>query len=125
MEFAVGIIVDILILLILFLCYKKGAKDGFAKTLVSLFGFVIAVIVASVLCAPVSEAIYDNTMQKPIYNAVSSVVLGDAEQNAQDTALNKNTVSMAVEEGINSLPKFIRDITGLESKKQEIINEVN
>lgn len=118
MQYVVGIIIDVLILLVLFLCYKKGAKDGFAKTLVSLLGFVIAAVLASMLCAPISEAVYDKTMSKPINDAVSSALIGD-------DALDKSSVTIAVEEGINSLPSFIRDITGLENKKGEIVANVN
>lgn len=123
MQYVVGIIIDVLILLVLFLCYKKGAKDGFAKTLVSLLGFVIAAVLASMLCAPISEAVYDKTMSKPINDAVSSALIGDEETSF--VGLDKNTISTAVEEGINSLPSFIRDITGLESKKEEIVANVN
>jgi len=124
MDIVIGIIIDIVILLILFLCYKKGAKDGFAKTLVSLLGFVIAIVVASALCAPVSEAVYDNVVRTPIEDAVSSVVSGPEIDSSTPISQGAD-ISGTIEEGIDSLPSFIKDITGIDEKKDEIISTVN
>ena len=123
MEWIIGIAIDIVILLLLFLCYKKGAKDGFAKTLVSLLGFVVAIVVASVLCAPVSEFVYDKTMKEPIEDSISSVFLGGTDET--EVVPEQSVISAAIEDSIEKLPPFIRDITGIEEKKDEIINTVN
>lgn len=125
MEWVIGILLDLVLLAIVFLCYRKGAKDGFAKTLVSLLGFVIAIVAASVLCAPVSNFVYDNLVQKPIETTVYNIVEENLT-NAEDTvAPQGDAILDAIDEGISKLPAFIRNLTDIENKKDQIVQKVN
>ena len=66
MDWAIGILIDVILLLVVVICAKKGSKDGFAKTLVSFFGVFIALVVAAIACTPVAEFCYDSAISKPL-----------------------------------------------------------
>lgn len=124
MNIVFGILIDVVLLLIVFLCYKKGAKDGFAKTLVSLLGFAIAIVLAGSLCAPVSEFVYEKAIQPSVETAVSDVV--NANLNNESSIIpTKQQISDTIDKTIDGLPAFIKDITGIEEKKDEIIKTVD
>ena len=74
MKWVIGILIDLIIVGIIVLCTKKGSKDGFAKTLVGFFAFVIAIVMAGVLCAPVANLAYDKALKAPIEDAVYTAV---------------------------------------------------
>lgn len=124
MNIVFGILIDVVLLLIVFLCYKKGAKDGFAKTLVSLLGFAIAIVLAGSLCAPVSEFVYEKAIQPSVETAVSDAI--DANLNNESSIIpTKQQISDTIDKTIDGLPGFIKDITGIEEKKDEIIKTVD
>ncbi len=123
MKWVIGILIDLIIVGIIVLCTKKGAKDGFAKTLVGFFAFAIAIVLAGVLCAPVANFVYDKAVREPVENAVYSAVSenfvggelsGTAEQ-----------ISGVVDTAIEKIPAFIRGITGIESKRDAVLQSVN
>ncbi len=123
MNWVIGILIDLIIIGIIVLCIRKGAKDGFAKTLVGFFAFAIAIILAGVLCAPVANLVYDKAVKAPVEDAVYSAVsenlvggelTGTAEQ-----------ISSVVDNAIEKLPAFIKGITGIEEKKDAVIESVN
>lgn len=123
MNWVIGILIDAVLLAIVVLCFAKGKKDGFAKTLVSLFGFVIAIVAAGVLCAPAAKFVYSSAIKTPIENAVYNVV----ESNLSEGGAVKSSaqeIANAIENGVDSLPSFVTDIIGIESKKDEILKSV-
>jgi len=123
MDLIIGIVIDIILLGIVFLCYKKGAKDGFAKTLVSLLGFAIAIVLAGGLCAPVSNFVYEKAIRAPIESTVSDVI--DANLNNQSSIVpTQQQISETIDKTLDGLPGFIKDITGIEEKKEEIMQTV-
>lgn len=56
-----GIIIDILIALVLLICIFLGYKRGLVKVLVGLIAFIIALVVTVVLYKPIANAVIDNT----------------------------------------------------------------
>jgi len=124
MNIVFGILIDVVLLLIVFLCYKKGAKDGFAKTLVSLLGFAIAIVLAGSLCAPVSEFVYEKAIQPSVETAVSDVVNANLN-NESSIVPTKQQISDTIDKTLEKLPAFIKDITGIEDKKDELMQTVS
>ncbi|MBQ8868108.1 MAG: CvpA family protein [Oscillospiraceae bacterium] len=123
MEWVIGILVDLIIVGIIVLCVRKGSKDGFAKTLVGFFAFAIAIVLAGVLCAPAANLVYDKGLREPIENTVYGTVaenfvggelVGTADQ-----------ISQFITEGIDKLPSLIKDLTGIEEKKDAVLATVN
>ena len=122
MNWVIGILIDIILVAIVLIGYKIGKKDGFAKTLVSLLGFVIAILSATVLCKPVANFVYSNTVQKPVEAAVSSAI----EQNLNSTvSSSKQQIAVAIDKTIEGLPAFVRDVTGLENKKDDLVDSIS
>lgn len=70
----IGLIIDIIIVAIVALSTFIGYKVGLTKSLLKIFSFVIAVIVAVVLFKPVSAIVIDNTqIDENIQNSIVSM----------------------------------------------------
>ena len=123
MEWVIGIIIDLIILGIVILCIRKGAKDGFAKTLVGFFSFAIAVVLAGVLCNPVANLVYDKALKTPVENAVYNVVEENLGQN--EISSTAQEISQFVNDSVDKLPALIKEITGIEDKKEAVLQTVN
>ncbi len=123
MNWVVGIILDLIIVGIIVLCARKGAKDGFAKTLVGFFAFAIALILAGVLCAPAANLVYDKAVREPVENAVYNAVSENFA--GGEISATAEQVSTLIEEAIDKLPAFIKGVTGIEDKKDAVIESVN
>ncbi len=123
MEWVIGILIDLIIVGIVVICARKGAKNGFAKTLVGFFAFAVAIVLAGVLCAPAANLVYDKGLREPIENTVYSTV----EENFVGGELVGTTeqISQFVDEGISKLPSFIKRLTGIEDKKDAVLETVN
>lgn len=123
MEWVIGILIDLVLIGIVLLCIRKGSKDGFAKTLVGFFAFAIAIILAGVLCAPTANLVYDKALREPIENTVYSTV----EENfvGGDLTGTADQISQFINEGIDKLPSLIKDLTGIEDKKDAVLATVN
>ena len=123
MEWVVGILIDLILVGIIALCVKKGAKDGFAKTLVGFFAFAIAIVLAGVLCAPAANLVYDKALKTPIeetvYGAVTENFVGGELSGTADE------ITQFINEGIDKLPALIKDLTGIEEKKDAVLATVN
>lgn len=62
-----GALIDIFALLLIFGITYLGAKQGFIKSLISTFGTIISLLLAVLLCGPVSRALENN------YGTITSV----------------------------------------------------
>lgn len=122
MNWVVGIIIDLLLVGILVLCIRKGAKDGFAKTLVGFFAFAIAIVLAGVLCAPVANIVYDKGLREPVENTV----YGTVSENFVGGELvgTADQITQFINEGIDKLPSLIKELTGIEDKKDAVLATV-
>ena len=122
MKWVIGILIDLIIVGIIILSTRKGSKDGFAKTLVGFLAFAIAVVMAGALCAPVANLVYDKavktTVENTVYNAVS-------ENIGTSLSATADEISNTVDTTIEKLPAFIRGITEIEEKRDDVINSIN
>lgn len=106
----ISIILDVIILAILavsvFLAYKKG----FIKTLFSLVGGLIAVILALHLCAPVSTWLNEKFIEPAIRTTVLTAVNGSALAQSYDEAINSIDVVDRLQEMPESLRSFLETL---------------
>lgn len=121
MNWLIGIAIDIILLVILFLCIKKGSKDGFAKTIVNSLGILIALVFALMLSRPVANFVYEKVIEPPVKNAI---VLNIEEQKTSGEA-DVNKVISTMDSTIERLPGFIKNNINLEEKKQQITNALS
>ena len=56
-----GIIIDILVILIILICMFIGYKRGLVNVIVGFLAFIIALVLAAILYNPISNLIIDNT----------------------------------------------------------------
>lgn len=124
MDWVVGIILDIILVLIVFLFARKGKKDGFAKTLVGFLGFFVAVILAVTLCKPVSNFVYSSFLQKPVETAIQTTISEQVEGVPQKY-LNGNAIVSQLEKTLEDAPSFIKKAINVEEKRQEYSEKLN
>ena len=122
MKWVIGILIDLIIVGIIVLCIKKGSKDGFAKTLVGFFAFVIAIVMAGVLCAPVANLAYDKALKAPIEDAVYTAVSENLDGGITATA---EEISAVIDSTVEKLPAFVKGVTEIEDKKDAVLQSVN
>lgn len=120
--------VDIIILLIMIICVFLGYKKGLIGVAVGILGFFIALIIAFVLYTPISNFIINNTSIKPtIQNAISETVagyvIGEEEEIQEEKEENSNNSSQVMNDYID---EFIeKEKQKIETTEREIINNVS
>lgn len=119
MDWAIGILIDVILVLIIVICAKKGNKDGFAKTLVSFFGFFIALVLAAVVCTPAAEFCYDKAVSGAIQTETQKVLDNSLDGYSE---LGTDTIGSAIDGAVAKLPGFIKGLVNTE-KIKEGINE--
>ena len=67
-------IYDIIILAVVGGMIFAGVKKGFASVIVSIAAVFVAFLCAMMFSAPISEAIYNNFIEKPVSEAVDSAL---------------------------------------------------
>ena len=98
-----GILFDILILLVIIFCSRKGARRGVSATIVSIIVFVIAMTGAGYLSKE-----YSGAMVTPMTPFLSGIMESEAAPQVQkDMGLRENAVS--VNDKVNEDPTFIFD----------------
>ena len=108
-------IIDIIILAIMIICIFLGYKKGLIGVAVNIVGFFIALIIAFILYTPISNFIINNTTIQPtLKEAISGMVTPYVINEDKNEAVNK-------EEEDNS-PKVMTDyINGfIEKEKQQV-----
>jgi uncharacterized membrane protein required for colicin V production len=121
MDWAIGILIDVILVLIVVICAKKGSKDGFAKTLVSFFGFFIALVIAAVACTPVAEFCYDSTVSKPVETETKKLLDSKVQQYG---SVEIDAVVAAVDGAIDTLPGFMKNSIKTEKVTENFKNSV-
>lgn len=100
-----SLIIDLIILGIIILCVFLGYKKGLTKCIIKILSFVIALVIAFVLFKPVSNFIINNTtLDDNIKNSIVSIVEEDVSENGQvkeNTNLPKSMVEH-INESINN-----------------------
>ena len=121
MDWAIGILIDVILVLIIALCAKIGSKDGFAKTLISFFGFFIALVVAAVACTPVAEFCYDSAISNAVETKTKEMLDGKVEQYG---SVDTDAVVAAVNGAIETLPGFMKNSIDTEKITENFKNTV-
>ena len=120
-----AIVVDIIILLIMIICVFLGYKKGLIGVAVNILGFFIALIIAFILYTPISNFIINNTDIKPtlqnaISNTVASYIIDEKEETKQEENDNASKVMT------DYITGFIEEEKQkIENTEKEIINNVS
>ncbi len=117
MNWAIGILLDLVLLAIVLLFFRRGKKDGFAKTVVSFFGFLIALVIAYSLCAPVTNRVYESFVRQPAQQAVETAIRNRVGQTQSETAPDSNKLYDALEESVGHLPGFVQKKLAVSEKR--------
>ena len=111
-------IVDLVILIILVLCVFLGYKRGLAKCAINILSFFIAIAVAFIFFKPISNFIIDNTeIDDRIRDSITQIVQKDVEEDGEvkeDTNLPQSMI-----EHINKEIK-----SGVDKTKETVVNNV-
>ena len=92
-----GIIVDLIIIAVVLLFIFLGYKKGLTGSLIKLLSFIIAIVVAFVLYKPVANAVIENTVIDDNIRTTLSATLG-VEDKTENTEEN---VSSTIMDNIN------------------------
>ncbi len=92
-------ILDIIVVLIISLTVYFAAKNGFVKTAISAFAFIIAIILTATLCAPVAEFI----KQTPISDSIKAATEERISDIILDGSYEIDTLIDGKSEEFNSL----------------------
>lgn len=123
MDWVIGILLDVVLVVILLLCIRKGSKDGFAKTIVSFAGLFIAIILAATLSKPAADFAYTNFAQKPIETTIETAITSKTE-GLKESAPSAQQLLEGVEGAIEKLPAFIKDALKTDQKQAEISDHI-
>ena len=85
-----GIIVDLIIIAVVLLFIFLGYKKGLTGSLIKLLSFIIAIVVAFVLYKPVANAVIENTVIDDNIRTTLSATLGveNTEENVPSTIMD-------------------------------------
>ncbi len=97
-----GVVLDIIVVGIVLLSAFMAAKKGFARTLVELVGYILAIVIAVGLSSVVADYTYDNVIKPAAVSAITDVVSEKGED---------------VLENIPSSIKSIAEMAGIDFKK--------
>lgn len=107
---------DIIVIAIILLCIFLGYKRGLIKVAVRIISFVIALVIALVLYTPVSNYIIENTGAVPGLKNVIYSKLYNNEEKVNETEVNTSITS--------SIQNYISDYTdGIKANTSEYISE--
>ena len=120
-------LLDAVVILIFLLCIAIGRKRGFIKTVSGVVALAAALAVSSLFCTPVSEYVYDKTIEPSIIDIVDTQmeeVKGSATEKLVHTyeSLPGVVKTLLVQTGIDSGEKFALSVPfyGITSVSQEI-----
>ncbi len=103
-------IADIIVVLVMLLCIFLGYKRGLIKVAVKILSFVAALIVAFVLYTPISNYIIENTELVPNLEKTIEEKIYKGDNNEKDTVENKNYLE-TVENYIENYTEEIKENT--------------
>lgn len=123
MNWVIGILIDVVLVVIALLCIRKGSKDGFAKTIVSFAGIFIAIILAASISKPVANYAYKSFAQKPIEAAIENSIQTQLDK-ASESAPSAQQLLSGFESAIEKLPNFIKNTLKTDEKQAEISDHI-
>ncbi len=106
-----NIILDLIILALIAICTLISAKKGFVKTVISLVGWVLALVLSISLSGPLAELTYSKVVEPAVISAINGVV-SDVVDGAEGAVK---------EEVYEALPDFIKN--NIEISEFEITND--
>ena len=121
-------IVDIIILAIMLICIFLGYKKGLIGVAVNILGFFIALIIAFILYTPISNFIINNTsietrLQDAISGNIASYVIKTNEEADEDSEEIEDNSPKVMTDYID---RFVeREKEQVEQKEQEMIDAVS
>ncbi|MEG0771339.1 MAG: CvpA family protein [Clostridia bacterium] len=117
-----AIVIDIIIVAILAIAILLGYKNGLVKSLIALFGFILAIVLAFTFSTTLGNFIGEKFINPPIKSFVSNTITEKVGKTVlEDVGTAKDDVITVVTKALESVNlKFI----GLEDKKNEIINSI-
>ena len=87
----IGIILDIIVIGLLVLSIWLGYKKGLTKSLLKIFSFLIAIIISFILFSPISNFIINNTeIVNNLQNTIANTFKNEDEENKKNKELNNN-----------------------------------
>lgn len=107
MDWFYGILIDIILLAIVIIVAKLGAKQGFAKAVVGFASVVIAFVLAMALCKPVSNLVYESVAEPSLVEGISESIEEKIDKSAPGQS--KKEMLAAMKEYVDSLPGFVKD----------------
>lgn len=112
-----GIIVDIILIAIIAVSAFFAAKKGFIGTLFSLLGTIVAVVLAAVLCTPVSGFIDSQFVNPGVKNFIVGVVDSSSVGKSYEEAIaSGNDIADKIEQMPAAL-KSVLEVAGIDSEK--------
>lgn len=119
-------IIDIIILAIMLICIFLGYKKGLIGVAVNILRFFIALLIALILYNPISSFIINNTsipntLQSAINDTVTSYVIKENEEKAEEETLDNSPKVMT--DYINGFVE--KEKQQVEQTEREIINNVS
>ena len=110
-----AIIVDIIIIAIILICIFFGYKKGLVGVAVNILGFIIALLIALILYAPISNFIINHT---PIQTTLENAIKGTVTSYVIKEDENKT------EENTDNSPKVVTDyINGFVEKEKQHVEQ--
>lgn len=92
-------LLDAVVILIFLLCVVIGRKRGFIKTVAGVVALVAALAVSALFCDPVTQFVYDKTVEPSITATVNEQV-----EQAQGSAIEQ------LDNAYQSLPTFVKNL---------------
>lgn len=89
-----SLFVDLIILAILLLCIFLGYKKGLVGVLLKLFSFILSLLLSFILVTPISNIVIDKTsIDEKIESAVVNFISGDTEKKAETSSTITNYIN--------------------------------
>ena len=95
-------ILDGIVILVVLVCVWQGWRKGFVKALSSLLAFILALVLSSALCGPVSQAVYDGAVGPKVQEALEAGFRNDA----------LSSLSAKADAALAGMPEFVRNLLG-------------
>ncbi len=120
-------IVDILIVAIIIICVFLGYKKGLVRVAVNILGFFIALLIALILYSPISNFIINNTPIQPtlkeaISGTVATYVIG-TDNNEESEKQTEDNSPKVMTDYINGFIE--KEKQQVENTEKDIINNVS
>ena len=99
-----SILIDLIIVSIVLLFVITSAKKGFVKVIISVIGFIAAIVLAFTFSGPLAEFTYDKLIEPPILKTAeisSTAIAEDTIQNSWDSLpsiIKKNSALLGISE---------------------------